>query len=161
MNLFVLDKTPELAARLHCDKHVVKMILETAQMLSTAHHELDGVGVPMGLYKATHRNHPCSIWVRTTRSNYLWAYRLFKALCAEYTHRYGKVHLCWMKLGFTLQDPPTNLSDGPLTPHAQAMPDIYRHTDPVVAYRRYYLGEKSSILNWTRRSVPDWAKFSS
>ena len=158
MNLFILAEEPELAAQYHCDKHVVKMILETAQMLCTAHHTLDGdAALGKGFYKCTHVNHPCSKWVRKTQGNYLWAYRLFRALCTEYTYRYGKVHLCEEKLASVLEAVPTNIPDGAVTPFAQAMPDLYVHPDPVTAYRKYYIGEKSSILYWTRRKRPYWA----
>jgi hypothetical protein len=159
MNLFILDRHPDIAAQYHCDKHVVKMILETAQMLCTAHHVLDGAGaLGKGLYKSTHRNHPCTVWVRQNRANYDWAYRLFVGLAYEYEHRYGKQHLTYQKLFCVLGTPPEALPEGEQTPFAQAMPDIYRDPDTVKAYRKYYVGEKSAILNWTRRPVPNWAK---
>ena len=92
MNIFYLDSRPHVAAKDHCDKHVVKMILESAQMLCTAHRELDG-DVPDVFYKSTHKNHPSTIWARSKAGNYRWLYDLFVSLCDEYTYRYGKVHL--------------------------------------------------------------------
>jgi hypothetical protein len=107
MNIFVLDSSPEKAAEYHCDKHVVKMILETCQLLSTAHRVLDGeVGVSNNggslkladadmdttLLRSTHTNHPCAVWVRESEANYRWTWRLLCALCDEYTARYGKRH---------------------------------------------------------------------
>ena len=98
MNIFYLDKRPDDAAEMHCDKHCVKMILEYAQMLSTAHRELDG-NVPDILYKSTHKNHPSTIWTRSSKQHYDWLFRLFRMLSAEYTLRYGKFHKTWNKLG--------------------------------------------------------------
>ena len=94
MNIFYLDRDPVVAAKMHCDKHVVKMILESAQMLSTAHRVLDGdeYADERGLYKMAHKNHPSTIWVRTSTDNYMWLNRLFGALCKEYTYRYNKQH---------------------------------------------------------------------
>jgi len=101
MNIFMLDSNPFNAARMHCDKHVVKMVLESAQMLSTAHHVLDGkdCGLQWDLtnwkiYKATHKNHPSNVWVRETRHNYGWLYQLFVSLLREYKKRYNKTHKC-------------------------------------------------------------------
>ena len=89
MNLFYLHHDPVEAARLQCDRHVVKMILETAQMLSTAHLELDGIKVA---YKSTHKNHPSTVWVRSSAASYHWAFTHMMALGDEYTRRYGKIH---------------------------------------------------------------------
>jgi hypothetical protein len=95
MNIFVVDTDPQVAARSLCDKHVIKMILESSQLLCTAFHEL-GVDFisPAYFLKATHRNHPCAIWTRETAGNYLWLARHNLALCGEYTFRYGKIHKC-------------------------------------------------------------------
>ena len=82
MNIFYLDEDPVLAAQMHCDKHVVKMILESAQLLSTAHLLIDGdeLADERGLYKATHKNHPSSKWVRDSSENYEWLWNLFDQL---------------------------------------------------------------------------------
>ena len=115
MNIFWLSLNLVLCAQYHCDAHCVKMILEYAQMLCTAHHVLDGTkkeifnakGKQLNpkyiheneiLYKATHINHPCSIWVRKSSENYLKLYNLFSLLCKEYTHRYKKIHKTEQKL---------------------------------------------------------------
>jgi hypothetical protein len=94
MNIFFLSLSPKEAARLHCDKHVVKMIIETAQMLYSAHWMLNPEGLKPTAYKIAHKNNPCSIWVRTSLTNYLWLASLGYWLCKEYNHRYGdhKVH---------------------------------------------------------------------
>ena len=113
MNVFILHEDPITAARMHCDKHVPKMIVESAQMISTAHRMLDGHTIKKPsksgkriinywehpdpndeelLYKAVHHNHPCTLWTRQTTGNYDWHYDLFRELCREYTYRYGKKH---------------------------------------------------------------------
>jgi hypothetical protein len=89
MNIFYLDRDPIEAARLQCDRHVVKMILETAQLLSTAHNELDGGQIA---YKSTHKNHPSAVWARASAENYYWLQRHLGALGHEYFRRYGRVH---------------------------------------------------------------------
>lgn len=176
MNIFVLDNDPVKAAQFHCDKHVVKMILESAQLLSTAHRVLDGtpcirlsatgrkmqsfsMGTPdldSTLYQATHINHPCAIWVRQSGANYQWLYELFNALCNEYTRRYKKTHLTELKLSALLWLEPTNIPVGPRTPFAQAMPEQYQQSDAVEAYRNYYIHEKSDIAVWNYSTKPYW-----
>lgn len=155
MNIFVLDPVPMQCAREHCDKHVVKMILETAQLLSTAHHELGGK-LPKDIYKSTHRNHPCAIWARAAVGNYNWLYELGMQLCIEYTHRYGKVHKTQAVLA-RLRKPPRSIPNTGITPWAQAMPEQYQVPDnAIAAYRAYYIGEKSRMLQYTNRQRPDW-----
>jgi hypothetical protein len=140
--------------------HVIKMILESAQLLSTAHRMLDGkmqIGLsPKGrkqtqwihdkyddvLYKATHVNHPSAVWCRLTVGNYRWLYDHFIALCNEYTNRYGKVHATESKLASILDIIPHNIPYGELTRFAQAMPEQYRSHAPVLGYRKYYAAEK-------------------
>lgn len=172
MNIFYLDHSPKLAARYHCNAHVVKMILELGQILSTAHRVLDGKMVISNagrrkttwvhptldsvLYKATHVNHPSAVWCRETSENYSWTYSLFKELCIEYTVRYNKVHESERKLGIVLASMPTNITYGGLTPIAQAMPDYCKDVDPVEAYRDYYAIDKQRMLRYTNRSIPSW-----
>jgi len=160
MNIFVLDKTHDGCVRYLVDKHVVKMPLETAQLLCTAHRELDGDGVvDTRIYKSTHKNHPCALWVRETFANYLWTYILFTCLCKEYEYRYGKTHLCWSKLGHILSSPPTNIPHGPQTPFALCMPDECKiSNDPVECYREYYIKHKSGLFTWSARETPHWIK---
>lgn len=155
MNIFILSTDPQKAAVFHNDKHLVKMILESAQLLCTAHRVLD-VNPHPDLYRATHINHPCSKWVRETDCNYNWLNMLFVHLCDEYTFRYDKVHLSYTKLHRLLCFPPDNIPRGPLTQFAQAMPDKYKNSDVVTAYRNYYLSEKRSFSKWTKRNTPDW-----
>ena len=146
MNIFVLDRNPILAAQYHCDKHVVKMVLETAQLLST----VCGQG-----YKPTHKNHPCTVWARESLPNYQWLWRLGRELGKEYTHRYGKVHKSSLVID-ELPYSPATVTGTEFTDFALAMPDEYRQDCPVSSYRSYYLGEKRRMLNYTKRESPKW-----
>lgn len=159
MNIFVLDLIPERAAQYHCDKHVVKMILETAQILSTV-----VVGkIPQArevLYKPTHKSHPCVIWASQSVKNMLWLASLGFALCEEFEYRYGKKHksekiiLNATILGLTF--PRIKYPEVELTPFTQAMPEKYRNDNPVKAYRDYYKNEKKHLLTYTKRENPPW-----
>lgn len=160
MNLFRLHNDPSTAASMMCDRHVIKMILETAQLLSTAHYMLDG---DSPAYKPTHKNHPSAIWVRESISNYEWAYDHLTALCDEYTYRYGKTHKTERFLD-ALSVPPRNLQRTESTPLRLAMPDYLKAlygSDAVTAYRMYYSLHKrifkdGKLPTWTNRPVPDW-----
>ena len=152
MNIFVLDYNQERCAQYHCDKHVVKMILEYAQILSTnvrLTSELD-VG-----YRVTHRNHPCTIWARESLSNWLWLKELARQLNIEYRYRYKNIYN--HKSYDVIESLPIpNIDDVGLTAFPQAMPDYCKVEDAVDAYRLYYIREKSSIASWTKRNAPDW-----
>lgn len=154
MNIFFLDYDVRKCAESHIDKHVVKMILEYAQLMSTAHRVLDETDNET-LYKATHKNHPCGIWVREDAANYNYVYSLFLELCDEYRRRYGKTHLTETKLADLLETPPANMPDKGMTVPPQAMPEEYRREDPVEAYRAYYKGAKSDIATW-KTTPPSW-----
>ena len=159
MNIFYLDRNPIVAAQMMCDKHVVKMILESAQMLSTAHRVLDGDehADNVGMYKMTHKNHPSTIWARTKSPNYEWLQEHMEALMAEYTHRYGKHHAT-ERLIHSLWEFPKNIShgDGEFTDPPQCMPDYCKGVDAVSAYQTYYILEKSDFATWKRRDKPEW-----
>jgi len=158
MNIFVLSMNQHEAARYHCDKHVVKMVLETAQLLCTAHHMLEGSDHP-NLYKPTHQNHPCAIWVRESSHNYDWAFNLFEALSKEYTHRFDKEHLSWTKLGPIVNDYPSQIVVGDLTDPPQCMDDDSKVPGDVVeAYRKYYHAKRDGgiEMKWRRRETPYW-----
>lgn len=146
MNIFVLHTNPNEAAKMHCDKHVVKMILESVQMLST----VAGMG-----YKATHQNHPCTLWVKQSKQNYEWLCQLVEALHSEWQWRYNRTykHKSYIVYEGLVQP---ELPDIGLTPFAQAMPEYLRDKDAVTAYRNYYKTEKANILSFTKR--PDWTK---
>lgn len=158
MNIFVVDHCPRIAASELCDKHVVKMILESSQLLCTAHHILGSLEPrPTYFLKATHGNHPCAVWARKAVGNYDWLAVHNMALCVEYTFRYDKRHKCDREglAGWLMVNRPRNLPAGE-TPFAQAMPEEFRREDPVAAYRAYYLGAKRSLLAWTEREPPHW-----
>lgn len=161
MNIFFVDNDPYDAARQLVDKHVVKMIVESAQLLSTAHRLIDGNDNIIDderqdvLYKVTHRNHPCSVWVRESIQNYLWLVDHFHGLLQEYTHRYGKTHKCQSML-YVLQTPPVNLKNYDWTSPPSCMPDEYKVGTLVDNYRQYYRLAKAHIHNWKYRDRPSW-----
>ena len=146
MNIFYLHSDPVEAAKLQYNKHVVKMILESAQMLCTAHHVCgDPNDVP---YKPAHLNHPSTIWVRQSIPNYYWLYEHMIALGQEYTRRYGKEHLTITKCGTPLCFCPAGITSSEFTEPPQAMPDEYKvDGDSITAYWNYYIGDKSHIAN--------------
>ena len=153
MNLFVLDLDPSKCAEYHVNSHVVKMVIEAAQLLSTAHVVLDGQQVAM---KMTHISHPCARWTRATQGNYDWTLRYYEALCLEYQHRYDKVHASSRFLP-VLCTPPHNIKPNGMTPFALAMPDQYKVTgDAVQSYRNYYTHGKVDLHTWKRRGKPEW-----
>ena len=158
MNIFYFYDDPQLSAQAQPDKMLVKMPLETAQMLCTAHRELDGdeYADKVGLYKRAYWNHPCTVWARETSGNYFWLFKHFVALSKEYTFRYGKTHASYDKLAKHLMKIPDNIKRGDITTLAQAMPDEYKHSDPIVAYRRYVINEKH-YAKWEKgRPMPYW-----
>ena len=147
MNIFYLSTDPAKAATFFYNKHVVKMILESAQLLCTAHVISDGenANVP---YKVTHKNHPSAIWARESTSNYKWLYDHMIALGEEYTRRYGKKHLTILKCSGVLSKAPANVTKTELTPMPQCMPDQYKVPgNSVEAYWNYYEAEKINVKN--------------
>ena len=179
MNIFYLDHNVHKCAEMHNDKHTVKMILEYAQLLSTAHRVLDGEQTPWFttaagrkkrewmlyddrqniLYAATHLNHPSAVWVRQSTENYLWLSNLLVALCEEYTHRYGKTHkverdgLCFV----LLKNVPANIGNKGWSEPTPAMPDEVKIPgDSIASYRNYYIKNKVHLANWKKRSIPQW-----
>ena len=164
------------------DRHVVKMILETAQLLSTAHRVLDGKEIIIEgwtdefgtrhrkkkllvlddhrdsiLYRATHINHPSAVWCRQSVENYNWLVDHLFALGDEYTYRYGKKHLTIEKLGYMIQSPPFNLKAWDWTPMPSCMDKQYIISDdPIINYRHYYVNGKSRLKKYTKRRPPAW-----
>lgn len=179
MNIFYLNENPQLCAQQHLDKHVVKMILEYAQLLSTAHRLLDGkqyiakteagrnikrwkLDNPMLeslLFKASHINHPSAIWARKNMQNYMWLAELLEETCREYTHRYGKVHSVERTgLMQTLKNNfPNNIAIGPFTEPTPAMPEECKVAgDSITSYKKYYIEKKAHFARWTNREIPTW-----
>ena len=146
MNIFYLDKNPDKAAKMQYNKHVVKMILESAQMLCTAHHciMVDDADVP---YKVAHKNHPSTIWARQSAQNYAWLYYHMLALGAEYTKRYGKKHLSITKCEDKLAILPGGILETGFTQPPQCMPDEYKDECSIKAYRNYYTKDKYKVAN--------------
>ncbi|MFK8068206.1 MAG: pyrimidine dimer DNA glycosylase/endonuclease V [Gammaproteobacteria bacterium] len=154
MNIFILDKDIEKCAQYHCDQHVVKMILESVQMLCTALNK-KGFTTP---YKSTHMKHPCVLWVEESYENFLWLKNLALALNTEYRFRYKKDsdHKSISVLNEISKHVYENRG---LTEFAQAMPDEYKiSNDAVTAYRQFYLGEKMKFAKWSVRNVPEWTR---
>jgi hypothetical protein len=162
MNIFFLHLLPQICAEMHIDKHVIKMILETTQLLCSAHHmSIPTENTPSytPCYKLTHKNHPSSIWTRESKENYKWLCELGKELCKEYTYRYGKVHKCQPYIEDLAQHVP-NLPDLEFTQPRQAMPQMYKDNDSIEAYRHYYFFGKMNIHSWkgkiAGRPTPEW-----
>jgi len=164
MNRFIINYSPELCARDLCDKHVVKMPLEEAQMLcTTVRLHAPEYAEEVGLYRAVHQKHPCTIWAGQTRANYLYSLDMFREMCREYTHRYGKVHASW-RLYDALVDAAQYLPDGGITPHPECFSE---HTDlksgrpwPIESYRKFYQTMKHRFkMVCTKRDVPDWFEY--
>jgi hypothetical protein len=179
MNIFVLDESPRISAEMMCDKHVVKMIIESAQMLSTSHRYVDGdefisyskngrrikrwshyTDTPdskVRLHKSVMLNHPCTIWTRETAANYAWLAAHALALCDEYECRYNRTHATRGLIEWLVTNYPEKVYGLHRTAFAQAMPDEYKVTgDAVAAYRAYYLGEKRRFAKWKNGNVPNW-----
>lgn len=176
MNIFYLHNDPTVCARQHVDKHVVKMILEYAQLLSTAHRVLDGnertIITESGrkkkvwalgddrdsmLYSATHINHPSAKWARDTLQNYNFLFTLWVELMREYHYRYGKIHASARLLKY-LKNPPKSIPSGEFSAPWRAMPDEYKvDGDTIQSYRNYYNGAKTSMFKWKNREKPEWA----
>lgn len=154
MNIFFLDYNTKKCAEYHCDKHVVKMILETAQLLCGVHHTTNQVSdeVP---YKLSHKNHPCAIWARESLSNYLYLCDLGLELCKEYTYRYGKRHKSQQVIEWCMINKP-QIPDIDFTTPPKAMPDEYKVIDVVESYRNYYMGAKKKFAVWKNRDIPEW-----
>jgi hypothetical protein len=147
MNIFYLHENPYVSAVAMTNKHVVKMIVESAQLLSTAHHVLDGTDAIAGIYKPAYVNHPCAVWVRETMGNYLWLVEHLFALLNEYAIRYGKMpeDHATHKVAMQLINLPKKLVKAPIrTPMRLAITNVAHHVpnNPVQSYRNYYVAEK-------------------
>ena len=180
MNIFYLHENPIQNAKWHIDKHIVKMPIEYAQLLSTAHRLLDGemyLGKTANgrnikrwrldderediLYKASHINHPSALWVRESIENYYQMFKLYMATLAEFTNRYCKIHGA-SKPSVFLMRPPLNIPCVKRTEIPQCMPDYCKvKGNPIKAYRNYYINEKESFATWKNKEIPQWFKMTS
>ena len=162
MNIFATDKCPIKSAQNMCDTHVVKMVLESAQLLCSYLNE-QGIETP---YKSTHLKHPCSLWLKEIALNRSWLFEHYYALIQEYRFRYGKRHKCNDLLGlfyfnFYFEDAIEILNNSNLK-FALAMPDEYKTDCPFQSYKNYYISKKHSMkreMKWTNRQPPEWFKF--
>jgi hypothetical protein len=152
MNIFFLDKDSKKCAEYHCDKHIVKMVLETAQLLCGAHHITNDIkDIP---YKLSHKNHPCAIWARESIFNYLKLCDIGINLCREYTYRYEKTHKSQLVIEWCIKNLPPLENKG-LTDIPKAMPIEYKVDCPIQSYRNYYIGAKT-FATWKKREIPTW-----
>ena len=157
MNIFYLDKKINNCVRYYNNKHVVKMILEYAQLLSSAHNILDGD--KEYLYKTTHKNHPCTKWTLSSSNNYKYLYNLWILLMEEYTFRYEKVHKS-ERLKTYLKEVPKNINNKDFTEPPICMDDIYKiNNNCIDSYRNYYIKGKKHINQWKKRNIPNWIKY--
>ena len=158
MNIFHLDKDPRICARYHCDKHVVKMILETAQMLSTAYRKKFGDNDD--LYKTAYPKHPMTIWVGDSLENFRYALALGEWLAIQYTYRYKKVHKSQKIIDHIrfhkLKNVVKNFTKVEFTPPPLCMPDEYKSDDYIQSYRNYYIGDKKRFARYTSVDTPEF-----
>lgn len=154
MNIFVLDKNPEQAAKWHCDRHVCKMAIEYAQILSTVLH-ITNSKLNEFVYKPTHMSHPCTIWAGESLSHWEWLWKLGHHVGNEYTRRYGKIHKSTRVLR-CLPIPDKLLDLGWLRDQPQAMPRKFKSDDVVQAYRNFYLYDKVKFATWNKTETPSW-----
>jgi hypothetical protein len=161
LNIFVLDSDPVKAAQAQCNKHIVKMTTETAQILSTVHYLASPrPDIPMA---ATHRNHPCVMWTRESLDNYIWLTIHGLALSEEYYKRYGQRKGCEHGSRRALVWLETNRPPLPrkgLTPFAlgfKGFPEYIVTGDAVASYRAFYVGQKAKFAKWSPwAQAPDW-----
>jgi len=186
MNIFYLHQIPEIAATLHADHHVGKMLMEACQLLATAHLLPDVDGYSKMLperrleldilpYTHTHINHPCALWVRSSIYNYHWLLQLGLALAEEFRYRFGKPHETEKVIGWFQKNEHMTFTDRSLPPTTPtlAMPAMYHKADRVEAYRLYYNEDKQGWWHksklkdgkvkakwfpstWTKRDMPEW-----
>lgn len=157
MNIFYLDKNVKTSCVYHVDKHIVKMPLETAQLLCGVHHVYGTSNIP---YKKTHINHPSSIWVRQNINNYNYLVELGMGLCEEFKHRYNKDHGCKRVIEWCKINSPS-LPDLDFTPPTPAMDEQFKiyingNIDSLLSYRNYYKKAKNHLFSWKNRSTPEW-----
>lgn len=175
LNIFYTNVDPKQCAIEHTNKHLISQIKESCQLLSTAHRVLDGVEYIDSssgrkirrwklddcrdklLYKATHCNHPSAVWVRQSRSNYLWLVNLLSCLCSEYTYRYNKIHKC-EQIGLVdmlFDNIPNNLGNNQFTEPTPAMPENYVvKNNSLLSYQKYVRDGKKHLHAWKGREVP-------
>ena len=157
MNIFIFSEDIEENVKSHCDKHCVKMIVEYAQLLSTAHHLKESSVDLSKIYKPTHKNHPSTLWTISSEGNYNYLYNLFIALSKEYSRRYKRVHKTFATLGDILKVPPKGLRSSTRSSFAIVVSNNQDTSKGAVeAYREYFVKEKRHIATWKYSEVPKW-----
>lgn len=155
MNIFYIHPDPIISAQQLADDHIRKMQIESAQMCCTAHWAI-GNEAP---YKRAHLNHPSTRWTRESIQHYRWLVQHGLEICKEFTKRYGKPHKTQAVLEWCRDNEP-NIPDNGFTPPPQCMPDVYKNSDAVKAYRKFYILDKVGVkgLKWSKlNNVPEWA----
>lgn len=182
MNIFILHENPKEAAIMHCERHILKMIIEHTQMLAAAYYHTIGISRKKEIaenqekvsqlfkgfprkdedgndkpYAITHVNHPCTVWTRESLTNFNWLLDCTKYMCEEFTYRYGGKHSVEFIIDWMYENPP-NLKDIGLTEFAQAMPDVYKSDSATEAYRKYYAYKTTYMkVNWKlEERIPNW-----
>ena len=159
MNIFHLHKDPKTCAEYHCDKHVVKMILETGQMLSTAYrrHFDECYFYNVDLYKTAYPRHPMTVWVGNSGGNFSWTMQLLEHLLQQYELRYNKVHTT-SRIFYLLKNNLKYWQDltGEFMRPPLCMPDKYKSEDYIKSYRDYYIGEKKRFAKYTAVDFPEF-----
>ena len=174
MNIFFLSWNFTECATLYCDQHVVKIILEIAQMLYTAHWTMSEPGwnssAPLTKngkargYAKAHPKHPMTLWVGKCRENYMWTVNFGLALVCEHNRRFGTIHSCASHMLWLFSNPPMSFSGADsltavyattgfpcnVTPPPMCMPVEYHDTNIVRAYQKYYIGDKLRFARWKR-----------
>ena len=176
MNIFYLNEDAQISAQEQCDKHICKMTIEYCQLLSTAHRVLDGVDYydetkngrkirrwllpderEIHLMKASHVNHPSNIWTRKCAENYDWLLDMWVSTCYEFEYRYDKPHKTLERLKYLTNRPNNITINGSMTEMPQCMPDYCKiKSNPIQAYKSYYINEKKRFATWKRRQIPNW-----
>lgn len=156
MNIFVLDENPALAAQYLCDKHVIKMVLESAQLLCSVFYTNSNIIPP---YRLTHVNHPCAKWARYSKDNFEWLLKHFHGLLEEYKKRYNKTHKCQQIFGWIVNNRQyLSFKNVGLSDFVLAMPEQYKVNNAVDSYRKYYINEKLKFAKWKLGNKPKWVK---
>lgn len=182
MNIFILHEDPKEAAIMHCERHILKMIIEHTQMLAASYYHTIGISRKKEIaenqekvsqlfkgfprkdedgndkpYAITHVNHPCTVWTRESLTNFNWLLDCTKYMCEEFTYRYGGKHSVEFIIDWMYENPP-NLKDIGLTEFAQAMPDVYKSDSATEAYRKYYAYKTTYMkVNWKlEERIPNW-----
>ncbi len=155
MNIFILDWNIYKNVQYYGNKHVIKMITESAQILSSAIH-LSNTELNENVYKLTHQHHPCVKWVTESLSNWMWLKQLVIELNKEYVYRYNKNvnHLAYEKV---LTYPIPNLNDIGPTPFKIVVKDKINN-NVVDCYRYSYMTNKRHLAIWKKRETPKWFK---